>query len=96
MEHVARKQARIANSTFLRIDTSVAFANDVLFCSDVANKAGARMLTFNQAVEELDFEVIALARRGWLEVDLFERKRRACKYEILVPRPIPVSLIRGV
>ena len=96
MEHVARREGRIIKSAFLRIDTSVALGSDVLFCSDVANKSGVRMLTFDQAVEEMDFEILSLAGRGWLESDLFDRKRRASKYEILVPRPIPLSLIEGI
>jgi hypothetical protein len=95
MEFVARKDGRIQESRFLRIDPSVIHTPGVLFCPDVANKSGVEMMDLTTAVSEMDFEIIAPAHK-WLDPSLFERKKRACRYELLVPGRIPLSLISGI
>ena len=95
MEFVAKKDGRILDSRFLRIDSSVIHTPGILFCSDVANKSGVEMLDLATAVATMDFEIIAPAHK-WLDPSLFERKKRACKYELLVPGQVPLSLISGI
>lgn len=96
MEFVAKKDGRIIESRFLQIDTSVIFKDGVLFYPDVANKAGVEPLNFEEAIKILDFEIIDLAKRSWLDEVQFKRKQNACKYEILIPDDIPSSLIKGL
>lgn len=96
MEFIARRDGRITQSCFLRIDPSVIHRPGVLFCPDVGNKSGVPMLGLDEAMAEMDFEIIAPGHKQWLEPPLFERKKRACKYELLVPGMIPLSLISGI
>lgn len=95
MEFVAKRDGRIHESQFLRIDPSIIHTPGILFCPDVANKSGVPTLGLADAVAEMDFEIIARAHNRWLDPPLFERKRRACKFEMLVPSKIPLSLISG-
>lgn len=96
MEWVARRDGRIIESRFLRIDPSIIHTPGILLCPDVANKSGVEMLGLAEAVGEMDFEIIAPAHKQWLDPPLFERKKQACKYELLVPATIPLSLISGI
>jgi len=95
MEYVARRDGRILESRFLRIDPSVIHTPGTLFCPDVGNKSGVEMMGLTEAVSEMDFEIIAPAHK-WLDPSLFERKKRASKYELLVHGQIPLSLISGI
>lgn len=96
MEFTAKRDGRILESRFLRIDTSIIHTPGILFCPDVGNKSGVPMLTLPDAVAQMDFEIISPAYNRWLDPPLFERKKIACKYEILVPCKIPLSLISGL
>jgi hypothetical protein len=96
MEFVARRDGRILESRFLRIDPSIIHRPGILFCPDVANKSGVGMLGLAEAVGQMDFEVIAAAHRQWLDPAAFERKKRASRYELLVPGTIPLSQISGI
>lgn len=96
MEFVAKREGRILESRFLRIDPSIVHKPGILFCPDVGNKAGVPMLCLADASSQMDFEIIGLAHKRWLEPPLFERKRVAMKYELLVPGKIPLSLISGL
>lgn len=95
MEFVARCSHRIGATRFLQIDPSIIFSDEVLFSADVSNKAGVRTLTFEEAVKEMDFSVI-YGRPDWRDREICDRRRLASKYEILVPRIIPLSHILGV
>lgn len=95
MEFVARNDGRILESRFLRVDPSVIHTPGILFSPDVSNKSGVPMMDLTTAASEMDFGIIALADK-WLDPSLFERKKRASKYELLVPGKIPLSLISGV
>ena len=96
MEFVAKRDGRIVESRFLRIDPSIIHTPGILFCPDVGNKAGVPMLGLAEAVSQMDFEILSLAHNRWLDPPLFERKKAACKYELLVPCKIPLSLISGI
>lgn len=95
MEFAAKRDGRIVESRFLRIDPSIIHTSGILFSSDVANKSGIPTLGLAEAVAKMDFEIIATAHKKWLDPPLFERKKIACKYEMLVPCKIPLSLISG-
>lgn len=95
MEYFARTEGRIGNTRFLKIDPSVILSDGVFFTSDVSNKAGVKTLTFEEAMVEMDFSAIyrELDRR---DGEVVERRKKASKYEILIPKAIPLSLINGV
>ena len=96
MEFVAKRDGRILESRFLRIDSSIIHTPGIQFCPDVGNKAGVPMLGLADAVSQMDFDIIAPAHNRWLDPPLFERKKAACKYELLVPCKIPLALISGI
>lgn len=93
MEWIARRDGRIMESIFLRIAPDIIYRDGILFCPDVANKSGVDALPLAQAVKEMDFEIINQAHSHWLDPPLFERKKRALKYELLVPGQISLSII---
>jgi hypothetical protein len=96
MEFCAKNDGRIIESRFLQIDTRVILWDGVRFCSDVSNKSGVEPLDFEQAIEILDFDIIGISKKYRLDQAEFERKKKALKYEILIPRPIPLSHIKGL
>jgi hypothetical protein len=95
MEHLARKEGRINQSIFLEIDPSVMDSLGVMFTLDVSNKAGVEAVSITQAVELIDFEVL-YKRTDWSDQAIQQRLKQAEKYEVLVPRNIPLALIRNL
>ncbi len=95
MEHVARQDGRIAESVFLRIDARVAAWPDVRFASGIAYSTGFEIHAMDEAFKLIDFEVL-YRYTDWRDSDIQERLKRATKYELLVPRKIPIALIRNI
>lgn len=95
MEYAARQQQRVAQTTFLRIKPSVIMSDDVRFAPGVSNKSGVPILTFEQAIESMDFAAVYddLDRK---DPEIKARRVAASKYEILIPNAVPVSLIEGL
>jgi hypothetical protein len=58
------------------------------------NRADVPLLTLEQAMTQMDFEVI-YARMDWKDPSIQKRRQAAKKYEVLVPMDIPLHLIRG-
>lgn len=94
MEYVAREDGRITDSIFLNVHPEVLQWEDVLFTSDVSNKSGVQPCSIEEASELIDFEVM-YSWTNWRDAAINERLSRAEKYEILVPRFIPLELIRN-
>ena len=61
----------------------------------MANTTGIRLLTMDQARDMIDFEVL-YSRTNWSDPQVQQRLQAAEKYEILVPRAIPLDLIRNL
>lgn len=95
MEYRARLEGRLKETVFLQIDPSVLNSPQVRFTADVSNKSGARLLTFEEAVEQLDFGVI-YGKTEWRDPEIRKRRHQAKKYEILVPNQIPVHQIKNL
>ncbi len=95
MEYRARKDGRIIESRFLRIDPSILHRPGILFCPDVSNKFGVTPLTLAEAVEHMDFEVV-FDRTDWRDPEIKQRRAEAKKYELLVLGCIPMNLIQGL
>jgi hypothetical protein len=95
MEHVARQQGRIGDTIFLQIHASVIHWDGVLFVPGLANTNGIQMHPMDRARKMIDFEVL-YTRTNWSDPLVQQRLQAAEKYEILVPRAIPLDLIRNV
>lgn len=95
MEYIAKKDGRITYSRFLEIDADVLRNHDVRFSPGVSNKSDVPILTLEQAIGEMDFEVL-FTRTNWRDPVIKERRKAATKYELLIPRSVPIAKIRGL
>lgn len=92
MEYVARKDGRIKDTVWLKIDPSILLEKGTRFCSDVSNKTGVGVLTSQQAKNAIDFEVL-FTRMAWSDPAIYQRRQAAEKSEVLVPQFIPLNKI---
>ena len=95
MEYVARQEGRIGDTIFLQVHPSVLHWEGVLFCPGMANTNDITFHTMEDAREMIDFNVL-YTRTNWSDLDVQRRLQAAEKYEILVPRAIPLDLIRNL
>lgn len=95
MEYVARQQGRIQDSIFLQVHASVLNWDGVLFVPGMANTNGITFHTVDEARDMIDYEVL-YTRTNWSDPEVQQRLQAAEKYEILVPRAIPLDLIRNL
>jgi hypothetical protein len=95
MEFRARQEGRIADSIFLHVSAEVLQWEGVRFTPDVSNKSGVESYTMEQARGMIDFAVL-YARTDWRDPIIKQRLQQTEKYEILVPRHIPLELIRNL
>lgn len=61
----------------------------------MANTNNIQFLPVEQAGEMIDYEVL-YTRTNWADPDVQKRLQAAEKYEILVPKAIPLDLIRNL
>jgi hypothetical protein len=94
MEFVARAEGRIIDSIFLNVHPEVLQWDGVLFTPDVSNKSGVQAYPIKQAAEMIDYEVL-YTRTVWTDPSIRKRLLQAEKCEVLVPRLIPLELIRN-
>jgi len=94
MEHLARQEGRIGDTIFLQIHPEVLQWEGVKFTPGVSNKSGVSVYSVEEAKEIIDFEVL-YTRTNWRDPDIQRRLQEAEKYEILVPKRIPLELIRN-
>lgn len=92
MEFRAREDDRIKRSVFLEIYRAILLVEGIRFTPGVANKAGVPLLSLEQAVEVMDFQVI-YERTNWRDPAIQARRQIARKYELLIPRNIPLKFI---
>jgi len=92
MLFIATQDGRIKEPVWLKIDLSVLLDQGVRYSNDVSNKAGVRLLTSEEAKEQIDFEVL-FTHTDWKDPEIKARRRIALKSEILVPRLIPIDKI---
>ena len=93
MCYLAREDDRIPNPHYLSINPDVLKTEGVKITLDVANKAGIELLDVEDGLERLDREVL-YTRTDWADADIQERLQNAEKYEILVPKIVPIELIK--
>jgi hypothetical protein len=95
MEYVARQAGRIEDTIFLQIHADVLLWDGVKFTADVSNKSGVEIHTMDEARKIIDFEVL-YTRTDWTDTEIQRRLQQSEKYEILVPKKIPLDLIRNL
>jgi hypothetical protein len=95
MEYVARQEGRIGDTIFLQVHANVLQWDGVLFCPGMANTNGMTFHTMDQARGLIDYNVL-YTRTNWSDPAVQQRLQAAEKYEILVPRVIPLDLIRNL
>lgn len=95
MEYRAKQERRILESRFLEINSKVLTFDEIRFTPDVSNKRGVQLLTLAEACSTLDFEAI-YDHAGWRDPEIKQRRLAAKKYELLIPKCVPLELISGV
>lgn len=95
MEYVARQDGRIGDTIFLQVHASVIQWEGVLFVPGMANTNGITFHSMDQARGMIDYDVL-YTRTDWSDPHVQQRLQAAEKYEILVPRVIPLELIRNL
>jgi hypothetical protein len=95
MEFVARREGRIVDSIFLNVHPEVLQWDGVLFTADVSNKRGVQAYPIHEAAEMIDYEVL-YTRTDWKDANIRQRLLQAEKCEVLVPRLIPLEMIRNL
>jgi hypothetical protein len=62
---------------------------------EISNKRGAKILSLEEACQSIDFEVL-YERTDWNNDVIQDRLQTAEKYELLVPKVVPLALISGL
>lgn len=92
MLYTAQKDCRITDHIWLEIDVSIIMDSRVRFCSSVSYGKGAKLLDHNEAVKEIDFDVL-FTYMDWKNSEILDRRNAAEKSEILVPNIVPIDKI---
>lgn len=95
MEYLARQEGRIQETYWIFVHRDVLHLDGVRFTNDVSNKAGVTLLTNEQAVQELDHEAI-FTFIDFSVANNQQRKQDAEKYEILIPKHIPLKYLMNI
>jgi len=88
----ARKEGRINNPVWLAVKSDVMFLEGVRFTTDISNKSGVDILSPEEAVEEIDFDIL-FTRTNWSDPEINKKRQRALKSEILVPNFLSIDFI---
>jgi hypothetical protein len=92
MEFTAKNDGRITETAWISISKEVLLVDGVMYTNDISNKSGVQLLTNKQAVKTLDIDAIFSFIDFNIEGNL-ERKQKAEKYEVLVPKYIPIKYL---
>lgn len=95
MEFVARQDGRFNETCFLAINPSVLLVDGVKLCAGISNRSDARLLNDHEAMAQFDLEAMT-TRLEFKIPEQLERRKNVEKYEVLVPKQIPLSYIVGV
>ncbi|WP_263770058.1 DUF4433 domain-containing protein [Propionivibrio soli] len=94
MQYCAKKDGRLPDPIWIKIDPSIILVDGVRFSIDVSNKAGVCTLVADKAKELIDFEVL-FTHTDWRDPQIKVRRKAALKSEILVPRVVPMDKLLG-
>lgn len=95
MEYVARTQGRIGDTIFLQVHPSVLQWSGVRFCPGMANTNNIKFYSIDEARGMIDYEAL-YSYTDWRDPDVQQRLQVVEKYEILIPKKIPLALIRNL
>ncbi len=93
MEFIARKDNRIVDSFFIKVLPEALNLDGVKFCAGVSNAADSEIFGIEDFEAKMDVEIL-FERTDWREQKIQDRLKIAEKYEILIPKSIPMNLLR--
>ena len=94
MLYMAKKDGRIKQPCWLKIDVSILAVEGIRFTCEVANKSSAKLLTWEEAEDHVDWEVL-FTRTDWSDPAIKARRQAAEKSQILIPGGVPLEKIVG-
>jgi hypothetical protein len=99
MEYKARSDGRIERSVFIPISSNVLDIDGVRFVPGMSNRKGIGSYLLDEAIRDNHLDDAHLdALYKWIDwdknPDVYERRVRAEKFEIIVPDCIPLDLIK--
>ncbi len=95
MEWVARSDGRLKETRFLTVDPKVLLIDGVKFCDGISNRSNATLLSGAEALAVFDLD--AMTKRLEYKVpEQLDRRRKIEKYEVLVPKHIPLKFLIGI
>lgn len=95
MEYVATKEGRVKDAKYLQVKLEVLMSPAIRFTADVSNKAGVPLLTWEEAQNAFDWEIL-YTHTDWKDPAIQTRLRQASKYEVLVPDNVPIHLLKNI
>lgn len=95
MEYRAKERGQIEASKFLHVAPEVLLIPGTLICDQVANSVDAQPGEPLEMLRKLDLDVLYL-RTDWKDPAVMKRLQAARCYEILVPRAVPLDLLRNL
>ncbi|KCZ82645.1 hypothetical protein HJA_17557 [Hyphomonas jannaschiana VP2] len=85
MSFRAKNEGTIEDVVQLKIRPEVILKPGVMFCTEVSNKRGSKIVPISDFSDTDVDEDILFMRLNWKDPAVLERKSVAVKYEILVP-----------
>jgi hypothetical protein len=92
MCHVAVNEGRIVDPIYLQIDPEIIKVNGVMITSAPSNQKGVERIVAAEALDGLDLDVL-YTWMEWKQPEIHARLSVAEKYEILVPKEVPIKYI---
>ena len=92
MEYIAKKEGRIERSVFLLVDGDILRMDGVRYSPGVSNKSGIETCAIQDALAQIDFEVL-YTWMPWTDPMIQERRKAAEKCEILIPDYVPMNYL---
>lgn len=92
MEFNAKKEMRIEKSIFLEINPEIIKVDGVKITLDVSNQSGITAEPAAEQLDKLDLEII-YKRTDWKVPENNARLQRAKRFELLIPKSVPVQFI---
>lgn len=92
MEYTAKREGRIGETTFLRVNPSILKVEGVRYSFGVANSAGAEIVDLKDALDRIDLDIL-YTFIPWNTRELYERRQLAERSEILIPDHIPMKYL---
>lgn len=92
MEYAARTNGTIKDVKYLKIKPEVIKVPGALIADGVANKKGVVPRPAREMLDVLDLEII-YTRTDWCNPEVKARLKAAEKFELLIPKRVPLNLI---